>query len=189
MATKKCPNGHVYDASIYGDNCPFCPESGHTHVINQGGETKPTMPVNGTNGGTKPTIPLQDELGGGGHTVIRHTGQPGAPSPDGGRKIVGLLVSYTWNPAGEVFNIYEGRNIIGRAHSVDISFNKDEKMSSTHLLILYREAEGVFWAVDQNSSNGTFINGVFASDRMKIQTNDVIVIGATKMVFLGIPNF
>ena len=33
MATKKCPNGHQYDSSIYGDNCPFCP-SGHTHVNN-----------------------------------------------------------------------------------------------------------------------------------------------------------
>ncbi len=32
MATKKCPNGHQYDSGIYGDNCPFCPESSHTRV-------------------------------------------------------------------------------------------------------------------------------------------------------------
>lgn len=29
MATKKCPNGHQYDTSIYGDNCPFCIEISH----------------------------------------------------------------------------------------------------------------------------------------------------------------
>lgn len=34
MATKKCPNGHQYDSSIYGDNCPFCPGEGHTRVNN-----------------------------------------------------------------------------------------------------------------------------------------------------------
>ena len=24
MAYKKCKNGHLYDSSIYGNNCPFC---------------------------------------------------------------------------------------------------------------------------------------------------------------------
>ena len=110
-------------------------------------------------------------------------------NPDGGRKVVGVLVSYSANPAGEVFKIYEGRNLIGRAPSSDIVFSKDDKMSSTHLLILYREAEGIFWAVDQNSSNGTYINGKFASDRVELHANDVIVLGATKMIFLSIPSF
>lgn len=196
MATKKCPNGHQYDSSIYGDNCPFCPQGGHTHVNDEhthvngmGDETQKTYADNWGGGPkTGETIPVQDNIGGG-HTVIRNLNNTGMTNPDGGRKVVGILVSYSSNPAGEVFKIYEGRNIIGRAHSADICFNQDEKMSSVHLLILYREAEGIFWAVDQNSSNGTYINGKFASDRVELHTNDVIVLGGTKMIFLGIPVF
>lgn len=199
MATKKCPNGHQYDSSIYGDNCPFCPDSSHTHVnedhthVNDmGGETQKTYADNlGGGQATGGTIPLQENIGGGGgHTVIRNlNGDTGMSNPDGGRKVVGVLVSYSANPAGEVFKIYEGRNLIGRAPSSDIVFSKDDKMSGTHLLILYREAEGIFWAVDQNSSNGTYINGKFASDRVELHANDVIVLGATKMIFFSIPSF
>ena len=152
MATKKCPNGHQYDSSIYGDNCPFCPQSGHTQV-NMPGIGAPTAKTeinnnfngNGTPGATAPTAPYYPGMpdvpgGGGGHTVIRTVGQPGSPNPDGGRKLVGLLVSYSHNPAGEVYKIYEGRNIVGRDHACDISFPMDDKMSGRHLLILYREA-------------------------------------------------
>lgn len=192
MATKKCPNGHQYDSSIYGDNCPFCPESSHTRVNADSMDsmhTKATMAADdwGGGGATSATDVFNGDIGGG-HTVIR--GVPGAGSnPDGGRKIVGLLVSYTHNPAGEVFKIYEGRNIIGRSTNSDISFNSDDKMSGTHLLILYVEAEGIVWAEDQKSSNGTYINGKFARGMIELHTNDVIVIGGTKMVFLGIPEF
>lgn len=201
MATKKCPNGHQYDSSIYGDNCPFCPQSGHTQV-NMPGIGAPTAKTeinnnfngNGTPGATAPTAPYYPGMpdvpgGGGGHTVIRTVGQPGSPNLDGGRKLVGLLVSYSHNPAGEVYKIYEGRNIVGRDHACDISFPMDDKMSGRHLLILYREAEGIMWANDENSSNGTYINGKFTGDRTELHTNDIIVIGSTKLVFLGVPEF
>lgn len=26
MPKKVCPNGHIYDSSIYGDECPLCPK-------------------------------------------------------------------------------------------------------------------------------------------------------------------
>ena len=103
------------------------------------------------------------------------------------RRLVGLLVSYDQNPMGEVYKIYEGRNVIGRAATSDIPLPGDSNMSSQHLLILYREAEGIFWAADLNSSNGTYINGTFVGDRVQLYTNEVIVLGATKMIFLAIP--
>lgn len=28
MPKKVCPNGHIYDSSIYGDECPLCPKGG-----------------------------------------------------------------------------------------------------------------------------------------------------------------
>ncbi len=183
MATKKCPNGHQYDSSIYGDNCPFCPSGSTRTKVNI-----PDNPIPNPTDVVDPTIPVAD-IGGGGHTVIRNLGGTGTPNPDGGRKLVGVLVSYSANPAGEAYKIYEGRNVIGRAPSADIPFTNDDKMSSAHLLILYVEAEGIVWAEDQKSSNGTYINGKFARGLVELHTNDVIVIGATKLVFLGVPEF
>lgn len=185
MATKQCANGHHYDATIYGDNCPFCPSSNKTKVNTNlgGGNTKPVEPTKPTDvwppagGKTEPTP------GGGGQTVIKtKTGNNAV-----GRKLVGLLVTYDHNSNGDVHGIYEGRNLIGRSATCDIPIVGDENMSSEHLLILYRDVEGIFWAADQNSSNGTYINGEFVSERAKLTTNDVIVIGATRFIFLAIP--
>lgn len=189
MATKKCPNGHQYDSSIYGDNCPFCPESSHTRVNSSDFEnsTQSTRSADWGGGETSATAAYQDDFGGG-HTVIRNLNGDSS-NPDGGRKLVGVLVSYSANPAGEVFKIYEGRNIVGRSATADISFPTDDKMSGTHLLILFVEAEGIVWAEDQKSSNGTYINGKFARGMVELHTNDVIVLGATKLVFLGVPEF
>ena len=188
MATKKCPNGHQYDSSIYGDNCPFCPSqtSAHTVVHNPTeGKTKvadyPTE---------KPTIPSNPQgfNAGGGATVIRRVGGDTSTGADG-RHLVGMLVTYNVNPLGEVYKIFEGRNILGRAADCDIVISNDSNISSHHLLFHYVDAEGVYWAEDQHSSNGTFINGKFSRGDVELKTGDVIVVGATKFLFFAIPQF
>ena len=45
------------------------------------------------------------------------------------------------------------------------------------------------WANDENSSNGTYINGKFTGDRTDLLSYDIIVTGSTKLVFLGVPEF
>lgn len=194
MAKRTCVNGHQYESNIYGDNCPFCPsqenkthvnttsfgdEGGHTRVLGEETDLKKTEFIGNAAGDAMPM--------GGGATVIRRADRTGLQADGGGRRLVGLLVSYSVNPLGEVYKIYEGRNVIGRSATSDIPVPTDSNMSSQHLLILYREAENIFWAVDQNSSNGTYINGAFVSDRIQIKTNDIIVVGGTRFVFLAIP--
>lgn len=193
MATKKCPNGHQYDSTIYGDNCPFCPNpTGHTHVNEDfsGGETQATMDWGG-GGETAPTETMRHNNGDGGRTVIRVLGDTNSPNPDGGRRVVGVLISYSANPAGEVYKVYEGRTTIGRDRTCDLPFPNDSHMSSKHFLIQYVEAKGAFKAKDQGSSNGSYINGqVYVMDEaLDLKTNDVIVLGGTKFVFLAIPEF
>lgn len=203
MATKKCPNGHQYDSNIYGDNCPFCPENTHTHVsgsnINEktkvdgsdtfGGNNE--APTYSDNAATKPfEEPANSSNNGGGHTVIRPIGGTSfGTGMQNERKVVGLLVSYSNKPTGEVYKVYVGRNIVGRSPESTICVSEDNQISSTHLLILYREVENIFRVQDQNSSNGTYINGQFVPDSATIKTGDVIVLGATKFVFLAIPLF
>lgn len=192
MATKKCVNGHIYDPSIYGETCPFCPASGTVINENPEGHTFVNGGFSEMAGGTMPTIPVSpadNAAGAGGGTVIRHiggnmTGETNAPN--GNRRLVGLLVCYDINPFGEVFKIYEGRNMIGRKATVDIVLSADSQISSEHLIILYREAEGVFWAIDNNSSNGTYVNGAF-ENKAKLNPNDIITIGNTRLIFIAIP--
>lgn len=187
MATKTCVNGHLYDPNVYGNNCPFCPTGA---TINVSGDVHGTE-VSEIAGGTKPTVPVGAADSGvdGGGTVIRHvsgasSGETGAPA--GNRRLVGLLVCYDLDPLGEVYKIYEGRNTIGRRATCDIVLSGDSQISSDHLFILYREAEGVFWAIDNNSSNGTFVNERF-ENKAQLQSDDVITIGSTRLIFMAIP--
>lgn len=193
MATRKCPNGHQYDSNIYGDNCPFCP-SGHTRV-NNSNESSGSDETKTSFGGSetdqyKPTTPIGGSGGSGGRTVIR-VAKGKENSSNGNRRVAGILVSYSANPAGDIYKIYEGKNIIGRGAECDLPFPNDMNMSQEHLLIQYIEAKGVFRAADRGSSNGTYINGEVCvmGDVIDLKTNDIIVLGSTKFLFLAIPEF
>ncbi len=74
------------------------------------------------------------------------------------RKIVGWLVSFTLDPMGVDYRIYEGSNTIGRDVSNTITITKDTTISSKHAVILYRETQG-FFIKDEMSANGTYVNG------------------------------
>lgn len=195
MATKKCANGHLYDPAIYGDKCPFCPSTLGSTRVNTEFQEEGTRVVGG--GDTNPTATVgfegNDSVGGG--TVIRHIGSTttGETAIAENRRLVGLLVSYSAVPTGEVYKVYEGRTTIGRDRTCDIPFPNDTHMSAKHLLIQYVEAKGAFRAqeYDKGSANGSYVNGnvYVLGDVIDLKTNDVIVIGGTKFVFLAIPEF
>lgn len=67
---------------------------------------------------------------------------------------------------------------IGRASDNDVVIS-DKQVSGQHLLISQNE-EGLFYAQDLNSTNGTFINGKKISiEPVALAYNDVIKIGET----------
>ncbi len=184
MATKKCANGHLYDPAIYGDKCPFCPSpTGSTKVNTDIQEGLGTKVLGGDEHKPTETIGINGNDAAGGETVIHHVG----------RRLVGLLVSYSANPTGEVYKVYEGRTTIGRDRTCDIPFPNDSHMSAKHLLIQYVEAKGAFRAqeYDKGSANGSYVNGqvYVLGDVIDLKNNDVIVIGGTKFIFLAIPEF
>jgi hypothetical protein len=199
MAKKQCSRGHIYDSAIYGDNCPFCPSqdssggtviSGGTSGGDFGGKTELGMGGTELNtegrtqvGGTQsaaPTIPM--DSGGGGRTIIRPA-QGGIASS--GKKLVGILVTYSTNPNGQVFNVFEGKNFIGRDMPVDICI-QDNEVSGKHFSILYRSADAKFKFKDEQSSNGTYLNEVL-TDEGELSPFDVIRIGGTRLIFIAIP--
>lgn len=197
MATKTCPNGHKYDSSIYGNNCPFCPNSGDETIGNDdfdGGETRAT----GGYDDDEPTAPTGEYTpnGGDGEGTIVNPSDPSFEEPQkkkpNGRRLVGLLVSYSDNPSGEVYKVLEGVTTIGRSRLCDIPFPEDKYMSSNHLIIQYVDAKGEFRArEDKVSTNGIYVNGevYVMGDVINLKNNDVIVLGGTKFKFLAIPQF
>ena len=68
---KTCPNGHVYDPSIYGDQCPLCPP-GMTSPAGSG----PATHLAGA--------PAGGNAGGGMHTHIAGAAPAGFGAPMGG---------------------------------------------------------------------------------------------------------
>lgn len=240
MQKKQCPNGHVYDPSIYGDSCPLCPQgtvppvgandtsSPKTHLAGGpamgGGPAAPAAPVfggpsvggpadmkthiGGAGAGMAPNRgmaggfgapagmpdasgatqmrPQEAEPRGGGRTVIRRAPGAGPAQQAPERRLVGFLVTYNRNPAGRAYNLYEGRNYIGRDASCDISLPDDGQMSGKHLSILYRNADGKFKFRDEQSSNGTFVNKELLDDG-ELQNYDIIRAGSTIFIFIAIP--
>lgn len=225
MPKKVCPNGHIYDASIYGDECPLCPKGGGIGPQVYPGQNKNVVmpdatqagPPMSAGGGTQinapggapsftpggmpqqgmrgPEIMQRDAVGEtrvrgqvgngpiGGGTMIR---QPKGAAQVQGRKLVGFLVTYNRNPLGKAYNLYEGKNFIGRNSSCDICISDDRQVSGKHMSILYRNADNKFKYRDEQSSNGTFVNKEL-SDEGELQNYDVIRVGGTVFIFIAIP--
>jgi hypothetical protein len=104
----------------------------------------------------------------------------GAAGGTANRKLVGWLVSYTLNPSGADFRVYEGRNSLGVDPGCDIVVPHDPAVSARHLTLLYR-ADG-FRFKDELSTNGTFINEVMRDEGL-LHDGDLIRVGSTVFKF------
>lgn len=125
-----------------------------------------------------------------GKTVIRHnpavSGGARVTTGETNRKLVGFLVTYNRTPMGQAFNIYEGRNVIGRDASCDISIPDDNQLSGKHMSIRYLSGNNKFRFHDEMSSNGTYVNKELLDDG-ELQNYDIIRVGSTLFIFLAIP--
>ena len=110
------------------------------------------------------------------------------------RRIVAMVITYTWRPQGQLFPIYEGKNFIGRAEIsdeepprlCDIQIPEDTQMSAEHALILYRH--GSCEIIDQETTNGTWVDKELLSSNQgkKLHSYDKIRTGATEWTFITI---
>lgn len=159
----QCPNGHYYQ----GTKCPFCKDTS-----SQSFKQDPSM---------SNRIVMGDNEG---HTCI--TGYKNVfnrndyPVP---REVVGRLVTCDSDNTNEVFNIYKGRNIIGRDANCNITI-ADGMVSLEHAVLNFRNGE--FFVTDRYSSYGTFVNGVDIDlDPCVLKNGDIITIGKTQLRFVN----
>jgi hypothetical protein len=200
---KQCPNGHYYQEV----SCPYCKggnsagnnTSLKTEVFVGGDGANSQIPTeiqNGGNGTKTTVIDGQETVAG---NVRRNAVQPanrtvfgetefeaempdgtvkrGVSSPRTTRKLVGWLVTYSFDAMGVDYKIYEGRNIIGRDMDCNITVN-DGMMSGKHATLLFRG--GQYALKDEMSSHGTFVNdGNIGFETRMLQDGDVVCMGKT----------
>jgi hypothetical protein len=75
----------------------------------------------------------------------------------GTRRIVGVLITYSWRDEGQVFPVLEGRNLIGKDPAqCDICIPQDTTLSAINSFITYRRQ---FVIGDRVSMSGTDVDG------------------------------
>ncbi len=99
------------------------------------------------------------------------------------RRLVGFLVTYSHKPAGEFFELREGRYVIGSGTRSDI-YISDNMMSSEHAILLFRR--GKFLFRDNLSTNGSFVNGEEVIGDIEVGNYDNINMGDTEFRLIKI---
>lgn len=93
------------------------------------------------------------------------------------RRIVGVLATWTWNSGGEIFPVCEGSTLLGTSPECEARVSSDPRMSGRHASIVHR-GEG-FWIDDENSMNGTYVDGALVEEKRRLPDSAVIRTGGT----------
>lgn len=169
-----CPNGHPMDPSW--TSCPRC--EAESRAQEPSSFSRAPSGSNATRSGSS-SMPSRsptksDSSYATDSSVTRYdndapTGSSSVRPPPSGRTIVGVLVSYSWDRHGELFVIYEGRNVVGKGsidseggRPCDVQMTCDETMSSEHAHIFYRG--GRYQLFDNRSTNGTYLDDLFVEE-------------------------
>lgn len=208
---KTCVNGHYYQGATCpfckgNSNSTSGPtmtqpvvDANETTIV-QGGGFQRTQPTQSSPAFTAPVNPKprpHNSTVFGDDETETYTGGPmGRTNPDAtacyghdhtprgprfSRKLVGWLVSYSNDPLGMDYKLFEGRNIIGRDMDCNISVN-DGRVSGKHAVLLFRA--GKYSITDTQSSHGTFVNDEdIELEPRYINDGDVIRVGNTIFKF------
>jgi hypothetical protein len=103
------------------------------------------------------------------------------------RKIVGVLLTYSWKPEGQIFPIREGRNRIGSdADECDIVLPEDANLSRKHATIMYRAmGSRTFQISDELSMNATLVDGEVLEGPKPLRNYSTIKTGSTVWTFIA----
>lgn len=199
-----CPSGHYYASSL--NNCPFCSPRGDSNRSNpnpdstqvMGGDADRTQVMGGGSDdrtqvmyGSSPSSKGSNESFDDDKTIIQRPvtnksagdgSEPSAPA-NSSRKLVGWLVSFTHDPFGTDYRIFEGQNTIGRETSSTIRIIHDKSISSRHATLLVRG--GSFFVKDELSANPSYVNDqeVPPGSTVQLKDGDRIRFGATDFLF------
>ncbi|HNX19537.1 MAG TPA: FHA domain-containing protein [Acidobacteriota bacterium] len=102
-------------------------------------------------GGARRTVYVPPEAGERAEAAARSAAPSALP------RIVGFLVSYTWDHSGQVFPLREGKNTFGSRPDCDGPVTQDRAMSGQHFAVMCRA--GQVRVRDLDSTNATTVDG------------------------------
>lgn len=192
MTLVKCPNGHYYDSSRFGNNCPHCGMSGAASI----GADQTTVPLNipdapqPANAVTEPlTVPqpanvtaptVSDDDRTLPVTADMLDGMAEKPAP-----VVGWLVCTDGVNKGTDYRLHQGRNFIGRSPEMDVCILGDNTVSrSSHAIVVYDPRSNVYLAQPGSSKELFYVNDKLVLNPVELKTMDLLSIGDTKLMFV-----
>lgn len=202
MTLVKCPNGHYYDSSRFGNNCPHCGMSGAASI----GADQTTVPLNipdapqPANEVTEPLTVSQPVVS---QPVVSQPANVTAPTVsdddrtlpvtadmlDGMAEkpapVVGWLVCTDGVNKGTDYRLHQGRNFIGRSPEMDVCILGDNTVSrSSHAIVVYDPRSNVYLAQPGSSKELFYVNDKLVLNPVELKTMDLLNIGDTKLMFV-----
>ncbi len=99
--------------------------------------------------------------------------------------VVGWLVAISGVHFGESFQIYVGKNTIGRSQGNKIVLGLDNGVSrENHATIIYEPKRREFYLQSGNSDGLIYLNDSFVNGSEILKAKDTLEIGATKLIFI-----
>ena len=197
MTLAKFPNGHYYDSSRFGNNCPHCGMSGAASI----GADQTTVPLNipdAPQPGNEVTEPLTVS-----QPVVSQPANVTAPTVsdddrtlpvtadmlDGMAEkpapVVGWLVCTDGVNKGTDYRLHQGRNFIGRSPEMDVCILGDNTVSrSSHAIVVYDPRSNVYLAQPGSSKELFYVNDKLVLNPVELKTMDLLNIGDTKLMFV-----
>lgn len=182
----QCPFGHYYNAALHA-SCPECARN----AAASGNAARGSAPGSGNftpteaPGGPFPgTVPVDGGAEGDpfGYTVIGGD----LHGPDQLEPVVGWLVCVEGPMRGLDYRIHAGYNYIGREVG-DIHIAGDMQISrQNHAMVAFDAEEQSYYVGPSAGRNLIKVNGKTVLNAMELHSYDVISIGSTKLLFIGL---
>lgn len=194
MTLVKCPNGHFYDSSRFGNSCPFCSGSEQT----RDGGAGPTVPINPNDIPGGPAAVTEPLTQAGTQATVEPTTLSSIQDNEKTRPVasdilqetqrkpvVGWLVCVAGNNKGRDYCLHQGRNFIGRSAEMDICIVGDNTVSRTsHAVVVYDPRSNVYLAQPGDSKELLYVNDTLTLNTVELKAKDKLSIGNTVLMFI-----
>lgn len=211
MAITECPQGHLYDPTLY-PSCPYCAGGGNMIQFNQPGSTSAPVGYGGAPGATAAPAGYGAGGSGGYEPPVNRTLPIGGDSggsktvaPEGYRKkqeeenktvgtfkrkfdlepVVGWLACIEGPDKGTSYQLFAKINSIGRSSENDVCIKGDETISrKSHARLAYDPRHNNFQLIPSESTNNIYLNDEPVYTPVRLSAYDRVEFGQSKLVFV-----